>query len=112
MKFKVGDEIIITAGKDKGRTGKIEKVFPKSDRILVPGVNVYKRHRKGFGGQKGGIIEFSRTLSTGNVALVCPSCGKKTRIGFRVEKSGEKFRICKKCKKLLDAPTKTRKSTK
>ncbi|MBI2007167.1 MAG: 50S ribosomal protein L24 [Candidatus Blackburnbacteria bacterium] len=99
MKLRIGDEIIITAGKDKSKKGKIEKVFPAIGKILVPGVNIYKRTRKSFGGEKGGIFEFARPLSPGNVALICPQCGKQTRVGFRVDKKGIKMRICAKCKR-------------
>lgn len=99
MKLRVGDEVAITSGKDKGKKGKIEKVFPSTGRVLVPGLNIYKRTRKGFGGEKGGIFEFSRPLFPGNVALVCPGCGKQTRVGFRIDKRGDKVRICAKCKR-------------
>lgn len=101
MKLRVGDQILVTAGKDKRRGGKVDVVFPKKDKVLVAGVNVYKKHRKGFGDQKGGIFEFSRPLPVGNIALVCPHCKKPTRVGLRV-KSGEKTRICAKCKRQID----------
>ena len=101
MKLKIGDEILVTAGKDKGRRGKIERVFPKEGRILVPGLNVYKRHRRGLAGKKGGIIEFSRPLPVSGVAFVCPHCGKQTRVGFKIL-SGGKVRICRKCKRQID----------
>lgn len=99
MKLKIGDQVVVTSGKDKGKKGKIEKVFPGTGRVLVPGVNMYKKTRKGFGGEKGGIFEFARPLFPGNVALVCPGCGKQTRVGFRIDKRGEKTRICAKCKR-------------
>ena len=97
-KLKKGDTVRITAGKDKGREGKIEKIFPKKRTVLVPGVNIYKKHVKGFQGQKGGIYDIPRPLVFAKVALVCPKCKKATRIGFRVLKD-EKIRFCKKCKK-------------
>lgn len=99
MKLQKGDEVVITAGKDKGKRGKVEKVFPKKDRVLVPNVNVYKKTRRGFRGEKGGIFEFSRPLPSANIALVCPQCGKPTRVAYRVDKRGEKTRICAKCKR-------------
>lgn len=102
MKLKTGDEVVITAGKDRGKKGKIEKVFPKEDRVLVPNVNVYKRTRRGFGGQKGGIFEFSRPLPVANIALICPQCGKPTRIAYREDKRGDKTRVCAKCKREID----------
>ena len=101
MKLRVGDEIIVTAGKDKGKKGKIDKVFLKGCRVRIMGVNVYKRHKKGMGGEKGGIIEFARPIRVSNVALVCPNCSKATRVGYLVDKRGEKSRICLKCKRVI-----------
>ncbi|MBI2268064.1 MAG: 50S ribosomal protein L24 [Candidatus Blackburnbacteria bacterium] len=99
MKLHIGDEVLVTAGKDKGRRGKIEHVFPKKDRVVVPGVNVYKRHRKGMGGEKGGVSEFSRPLFVASVAFFCTSCNKPTRIVYEVAKTGEKTRVCAKCRR-------------
>lgn len=98
LKIKKGDTVKITSGKDKGREGKIEKIFPKKGTVLVPGVNIYKKHVKGFQGQKGGIYDIPRPLAFAKIALVCPKCKKATRIGFRVLKD-EKIRFCKKCQK-------------
>jgi len=97
MKFKKGDEIIVTIGKDKGRKGKIEKVFPTDETVLVPGVNMYKRHMKRRDEKHpGGMIDKPRPLATGKIALLCPKCGKQTRIGY-VLSAKDKYRICKKC---------------
>lgn len=97
MKFKKGDEIIICAGKDRGKRGKIEKILPKSNTVFVPGLNLYKKHvKKKDEKNPGGIIEFSRPLSLANVALICPKCGKVTRIGYDIS-GKEKLRICRKC---------------
>lgn len=101
MKLKAGDEVLITGGKDKGQKGKIEKVFPKTDRVLIPNLNLYKRHRKGIGREKGGIITFSRSLPVASVALLCPHCAKPTRVAYRIDKKGEKARICAKCKRMI-----------
>lgn len=97
MKIKIGDQVLITAGKDKGQKGKILKVFPKLGRTVVEGKNIYKKFRKGTGGQKGQVLEFSRPLPFANIALICPKCSKQTRVGYEVDKKGEKTRICKKC---------------
>jgi large subunit ribosomal protein L24 len=102
IKFKVGDTVKITAGKDKGREGKIEKILPEVSKVVVPGVNLYKKHVKGFGDVKGGIYDIPRPLGLGKIALVCPKCKKVTRIGFKFA-GDEKVRICKKCKKEIDA---------
>lgn len=101
LKFKVGDTVKITAGKDRGREGKIEKVISKESKVLIPGVNIYKKHVKGQQGQKGGIFDIPRPLDFAKIALVCPKCKKVTRVGFKiVEKS--KSRVCKKCNKEID----------
>ncbi len=101
MKFRIGDNIKITAGKDRGRDGKIEKVFPKTFKVLVPGVNLYKKHVKGSATQKGGIYDIPRPLGLGKIALICPKCKNVTRIGFSI-KGEKKARICKKCLKEID----------
>lgn len=101
LKFRIGDTVNITSGKDKGRQGKIEKIYPKRKRVLVPGVNIYKRHVKGRPGQKGGIYDIPRPLMFSNIALICPECKKLTRIGFKLV-GNEKKRVCKKCGKELD----------
>lgn len=97
MKLKKGDEVIITTGKDRGKKGKIEKISFKDNTVFLPGLNISKRHVKKRDEQNpGGIIKFARPLPVSNVALICPKCGKSTRIGF-VVKNGEKVRICKRC---------------
>ncbi len=102
MKFKLGDKVKITAGKDKGREGVIEKVFSQQQTVLVPGVNIYKKHIKPTQAidKKGGIFDIPRPLGFGKIALICPNCKKVTRVGIRVE--GEKrMRFCKKCNRNL-----------
>ena len=101
IKFKAGDKIKVTVGKDKGRDGKIEKVLPKKQTALVPEVNIYKKHVKGASGQKGGIYEIPRPLAFSKIALVCPKCKKTARVGFKMVDS-QKVRICKKCRKEID----------
>ena len=97
MKFKKGDEVIITRGKDSGKKGKIEKIFPKIGKVLVTGVNIYKRHLKSRGqGKPGGIIDIVKPLSLASVAFICSRCGQKTRIGYHGT-GKEKRRICRKC---------------
>ncbi len=101
IKFKIGDTVKLTQGKDKGRDGKIEKVFPTESKVLIPGVNLYKKHVKAFGDVKGGVYDIPRPLGFGKIALICPKCKKITRVGFKM--AGEdKVRICKKCKKEID----------
>ncbi|HAU65032.1 TPA: 50S ribosomal protein L24 [Candidatus Woesebacteria bacterium] len=101
MKFKIGDTVKITAGKDKGREGKIEKILSGELKALIPGVNLYKKHVKGFGDVKGGIYDIPRPLGFGKIAIICPKCKKMTRVGFKFA-GEEKVRICKKCGKEMD----------
>ena len=100
MKFKKGDEVLITGGKDKGRKAKIEKILVYKAQVLVPGVNVYKKHKKGNMNEKGSIIELARPLPFSKIALVCPNCGKQTRVQIKVE-GKVKSRVCAKCKKAI-----------
>lgn len=101
MKLKKRDEVIITAGKDKGRKGKIDKVFPKKRVVLLPGLNVYKKHlKKRDEKTPGGIVDISRPLPIASVSLICPKCSKSTRVGFDL-KANTKTRICKKCKAVI-----------
>ena len=98
MKLQTGDIVKIVRGKDSGRTGKIEKVFPKEDKVVVEGVNQYKRHIKGqMAGQKSEIITLTKPLPVANVMLQCPKCKKPARIGYKILKDGNKTRVCKNC---------------
>ena len=101
MKLRVGDNIKVVLGKDKGREGKVEKVYPKENSVLVTGVNLYKKHVKGNqGGVKAGIYDIPRALNVAKVALICPNCKKITRIKVVKEKN-EINRFCKKCNKKI-----------
>jgi large subunit ribosomal protein L24 len=97
QKLKVGDQIKVVAGKDKGKSAKITKMFPAKQKVLVEGINKYKRHIKRQNDQNpGGIVEVERPLNWAKVQIICPSCKKPTRIGFKTTKTS-KVRICKKC---------------
>jgi large subunit ribosomal protein L24 len=97
MKIKKGDTVIVTSGKDKDRQGKVEKVYRKSEKVLIQGINLYKRHiKKNEKMPQGGIISVPRPLSVAKVMLICPVCKKPTRIGYQIEKN-KKIRICRKC---------------
>ncbi len=112
MKYKIGDQVQVTAGKDKGKTGEITRVFPQVAKVHVKGVNLYKRHLKSREGVEGGIFSLERPLPVANVTLICPTCKKTTRIGFQFQKSGTKIRICKKCSAQIILPKKATKKTK
>lgn len=97
-KIKKGDNVKILAGKDSGRTGSVERVMTKTSKVVVAGVNLYKRSVKRQGDQQGGIIDLVKPVDASNVALICPNCKKVTRVGFKIE-GKEKIRICRKCGK-------------
>jgi len=103
MKVKKGDNVLIIAGKDKGKTGKILKAFPLKEKILVEGINLKKKHvRPRREGEKGQIVSLPAAVDTSNVKIVCPKCGKAARVGYKIDLSaqagkGLKKRICKKC---------------
>lgn len=103
LKFKVGDTVKVTLGKDKGREGKIEAIDVKNLLAIVPGINIYKKHVKAAptSSQKGGIYELPRALPFSKIALVCPKCKKITRVGFRMA-GKEKTRFCRKCGKEIN----------
>ncbi len=101
LKLKIGDTVKVTAGKDKGREGKIEKISISDSKAVIPGINIYKKHVKGNGDVKGGVYEVPRAMGFGKIALICPKCKKITRVGFKF--AGEqKVRMCKKCGKEID----------
>lgn len=101
MKLQKGDEIKVVAGKDKGKTGKIEKVFPKLDKVLILGINQYKRHIKAKSQmQKSEIATIEKPLPVANVQFVCPKCTLVSRIGYVINDS-KKQRICKKCSQVI-----------
>lgn len=97
MKLRKGDTIIVTTGKDRGRQAKIERVFLGEDKVLVPGLNQYKKHNKPQGENKPGeIVTLSRPYVTSKVALVCPKCKQQTRVGYKML-NDKKVRVCRKC---------------
>lgn len=98
MKIKRGDNVIMINGKDRGKTGKVLLVLPTLDRVVVEGLNLIKKNIKAKRqDQKGQIISKERAVSASSVALVCKTCGKMTRIGYKFE-GDNKIRICRKCK--------------
>jgi large subunit ribosomal protein L24 len=102
MKIIKGDKVKILIGKDKGRDGKVVKTFPKKQQVVVEGLNLFKKHIKPSQGKKGDIIEKERPFLVSKVALICPNCQKVTRVGYSVDKAGDKYRLCKKCKTIIN----------
>ncbi|HUW21344.1 MAG TPA: 50S ribosomal protein L24 [Candidatus Bathyarchaeia archaeon] len=102
LKLKKGDQITVILGKDRGKRGKIEKLFPRKGAVLVPGINIIKKHVKPRGeGKPGGIVEMAKPLPISKVALICPKCSQSTRVGFRQSSGSVKERICRKCKQTV-----------
>ncbi len=101
MKLRTEDQVKVMTGKDKGKTGKIIQVFPALGRVVVEGVNSRTKHVRARGReQKGQKISYFSPLAVANVMLVCPKCGKTTRVAMKV--TGEnKLRVCKKCQETL-----------
>ena len=97
-----GDTVVVIAGKEKGKQAKVLEVSPKDNRVLVEGVNVVTKHQQQKSQEdKGGIIKKNAPIDASNVMVVCPDCGKATRVGHK-EVDGKKVRICKKCGASLD----------
>ena len=97
MRIHKGDTIKIISGKDIGKTGKIMRVLPSENKVVVEGANVFKKHqRPKRKGEKGEIVNVPRPLSASNAMLVCPNCKMPARIGYRFD-NDKKFRFCKKC---------------
>ncbi|MDI6689196.1 MAG: 50S ribosomal protein L24 [Actinomycetota bacterium] len=103
LKARKGDKVLVIAGKDKGKKGKVLVALPKRERVIVEGVNVVKRHtRPTQRNPQGGIIEKESAIHVSNVQLICPNCGQPTRIGKREISEGKRVRICKKCGQDID----------
>jgi len=107
-RIKIGDEVVVLSGKDKGKKGKVIECIPKQDKIIIEGMNIAKRHVKATKrGQESGVIEREAPFFSSKAMLICPRCGKNARIGIKTskineEEGKEKLRICKKCGEVID----------
>ncbi|MDX1535208.1 MAG: 50S ribosomal protein L24 [Candidatus Spechtbacterales bacterium] len=102
MKIKTGDKVLITNGKNRGKTGKVTHVLPEENRVVVDGVNMQKKHvRPKKQGEQGQIVEVASPIAASNAKLICTKCDKPTRVGYKIE-GGEKYRICKRCGKTVN----------
>ncbi len=100
---RTGDTVMVIAGKDKGKTGKVIRVIPAENRVVVEGVNIVKRHTRPTPQvMQGGIQEKAAPIHASNVMLVCRSCGRATRIGKKWLEDGSKVRVCRKCGEVID----------
>jgi large subunit ribosomal protein L24 len=103
LHVKKDDMVMIIAGKDKGKSGKVLRVLPEKGRVLVESLNVVKRHtRPSQMNKEGGIIEKEAPISISNVLLLCPGCDKPVRTGLKVLDDGSKVRFCKKCNEIVN----------
>lgn len=102
-RIRKDDKVMVIAGKDQGKVGKVKKILRKSDRVLVEGVNIVKRNTKPnpYRRDPGGIVEKEMPIHVSNLMVVCSSCAKPTRVGYREDAKGKKERFCKKCDKTL-----------
>lgn len=99
---KKNDVVMVIAGKDKGKTGKILKVLRKKQAVIVEGVNIVKKHLRPTPKAKGGIVEREAPIHVSNVMLYCDRCAKPVRVGRRLLEDGRKVRYCKKCDEVID----------
>lgn len=100
MNVKKGDKVQVLSGKDRGATGEVLRALPAEGKVVVEGVALVKKHQKPTqASQQGGIIEREAAIDASNVMLVCPACGKATRVGHTVGEDGKKYRVCKRCGK-------------
>ena len=102
--IRKNDNVVVTTGKDRGKRGRVVRVVPDKNRVVVEGVNIVKRHTKANPQRniKGGVVEREAPLHASNVQIVCPECGKPTRIGRTVLADGRKVRVCRKCEGVVD----------
>jgi large subunit ribosomal protein L24 len=102
LKIKKGDNVVVVAGRDKGRTGEVLRVLPAERRVVVQGVNMVKRHTKPRMGDPGGIVEKELALHISNIAHVDPASGKPTRIGYKMLEDGRKVRVARRSGEVID----------
>ena len=102
--IRKNDTVVVQTGRDRGKRGRVLRILPEKNRLIVEGVNMIKRHTRPNPAKqiKGGIVEREASLHASNVQLVCPECGKPTRIGRKILGDGRKVRVCRKCEGVVD----------
>lgn len=96
-KIRTGDEVLVTAGRNKGQQGTVRQNLIDEDRVVIEGVNIVKKHIKRGRARQAGIVEVEAPLHVSNVKLICPGCGEASRVGVRENAEGDNERYCKKC---------------
>ena len=103
MKIKKDDNVMVMAGKDKGKTGKVRFAYPEKKQVIVEGINFIKKHSKARGAAKqAGIIDLEAPVHISNVMLVCDKCNKPSRIGHKKMEDGRRVRFCRACNEVID----------
>ena len=103
MKIRKNDTVLVIAGKDRGKKGKVRFVHPKEERLLVDGINFIKKHARALKGvRQAGIIEREEQIHVTNVMLLCSKCNHPARVGFRFLEDGRKVRVCRRCLEVID----------
>lgn len=103
MKIKKNDNVLVIAGKEKGKKGKVRFAYPEKNRVMVEGINMIKKHAKAKGQVKqGGIIEREAPINASDVMLICNKCNKPARIGYRILEDGRKTRVCRACGEVVE----------
>jgi large subunit ribosomal protein L24 len=103
MRIRKDDTVVIIAGKDRGKKGKVRRAFPDEDRVIVEGLNMIKRHsRARRATRQAGIIELEAPIRVSDVMLICNKCGNPARVNFRFLDDGKKVRICNSCREVID----------
>ena len=102
--IRKNDTVVVTSGRDRGKRGRVLRIIPDKNRLIVEGMNMIKRHTRPNPSKqvKGGIVEREASLHASNVQLVCPECAATTRIGRRTLEDGRKVRVCRKCEGVVD----------
>jgi large subunit ribosomal protein L24 len=103
-KIRSGDEVLVTAGRNKGQRGVVRINLIRKDRVVVEGVNIVKKHIKRGRARQAGIVEVEAPLHVSNVRLICPNCKQPTRVGVRPDAAGKNERYCKKCDQSVPRP--------
>jgi large subunit ribosomal protein L24 len=101
-KIRREDTVLVIKGKERGKTGVVRQVLPSQSRVIITGVNMVKRHMRPRAQRPGGIIEREGAIHVSNVMLICKSCNKPTRVGFRLRDDGKKVRLCRRCDQPVD----------
>ena len=102
LKIKKGDKVVVLAGRDKGKTGEVLRVFPAEARAVVQGVNIARRHTKPRMGEPGGILEKELPIHISNLAHIDPQSGRPTRVGYRFLEDGRKVRVARRSGEVID----------